>query len=69
MKTIQQFLARPGVQASEFKVAMGLLAWLGVNADQHWVSTTVAAIISSPGFAYIISRGLAKTEVITRTTS
>lgn len=62
MRSVVAFLSRPGVQASEFKVALALLAWLGVNADQHWVSAVHGLIIAAPGIAYIISRGFAKTE-------
>lgn len=63
MNLIQQFLSRPGVQASEFKIALAITAWLGINADQHYVSFLHALIVAAPGIAYILSRGLAKQEV------
>lgn len=62
MNVVSSFLARPGVQSSEFKVLAAVTAWLGLNADQHWTSLVQALVISAPGVAYAISRGLAKTE-------
>lgn len=60
---IQQFLSRPGVQSSEFKILVALCAFLGVNADQHWLSTINAVIVAGvPAVSYALSRGLAKTE-------
>jgi hypothetical protein len=60
---VARFLARPGVQSSEFKVLVALCAWLGVNADQHWVSMINALIIAgAPAVTYAVSRGLAKNE-------
>lgn len=59
---LSSFFSRPGVQSSEFKVGLALLAWLGVNADQHWVSMLNGLIVAAPGIAFIISRGLAKVE-------
>ena len=60
---IARFLARPGVQSSEFKVLVAVCAWLGINADQHFVSMINAVIIAAaPGITYAISRGLAKYE-------
>ena len=55
-------LSRPGVRTSEFTVA--LLTAIGnlLNASQHWVSWRDAATASLAAVAYIISRGLAKTE-------
>lgn len=52
----------PGIQTSEFRLAVLIATLLGVNADQHWVSAIYALIMAAPGVAYIISRGLAKTE-------
>lgn len=63
MNALQAFLARPGVQASEFKIAVAVTAWLGLNAGEHWMSFLHALIVASPAIAQIISRGLAKTEV------
>lgn len=57
------FLSRPGVQSSEFKVTVAILTWLGVNADQHWTSLITSLIVALPGLVYVVSRGLAKTEV------
>lgn len=63
MSAIQQFLSRPGVQSSEFKVLVALCGWLGLNAGEHWVSMINAAIIAGvPAVGYALSRGLAKTE-------
>ena len=62
MNTIQNFLSRPGVQSSEFKIAVAIAAWLGVNQNQHVTSMLNALIIALPGIVYIISRGFAKTE-------
>lgn len=62
MNVIQQFLARPGVQSSEFKVLAAITAWLGVNTSTHTVTFEQALIISLPGIIYALSRGLAKTE-------
>lgn len=62
MNTVAAFLARPGVQSSEFKVLAALTAWLGLDASQRWVSLVQALLISAPGIAYALSRGLAKTE-------
>ena len=60
---IARFLARPGVQSSEFKVLLVLCGWLGVNADQHWVSMLNALIIAgAPALTYALSRGFAKYE-------
>lgn len=65
---IAQFLSRPGVQTSEFKVLVALCGWLGLNAGEHWVSTVNALVIAgAPAITYALSRGLAKTE--TRDTS
>lgn len=62
MNAFAAFLARPGVQSSEFKVLTALTAWLGLNADQHFVTLTTAAVISAPGVVYAIARGYAKAE-------
>lgn len=62
MNSVQNFFARPGVQSSEFKVAVAIATWLGVNADQHWVSVIQSLIVAASGIAYIISRGFAKVE-------
>jgi hypothetical protein len=59
---LSSFLARPGVQSSEFKVLVAVTGWLGLNADQHWTSLIQALVISAPGIAYALARGLAKTE-------
>ena len=59
---IQQFLSRPGVQSSEFKVLVALTGWLGLNAGEHWLSFLQALVIAAPGIAYALSRGLAKVE-------
>ena len=60
---IQQFFSRPCVQAYEFKVLLAATAWLGLNADQHWVSLLQAVVAATPALAYALSRGLAKQEV------
>lgn len=62
MKQLQDFLARPGVQSSEFKMLVAVAAWLGVNSSTHTVTFLQALVIAAPGIVYAISRGLAKTE-------
>ena len=62
MNLVSSFLARPGVQTSEFKVLAAVTAWLGLNADQHWTSLLQAVVVATPGIVYALSRGLAKTE-------
>ena len=64
---IQKFLARPGVQSSEFKVLAAVTAWLGVNTSTHTVSFLQSLVIAAPGIVYAIARGLAKTETRTNT--
>lgn len=59
---IAKFLARPGVQSSEFKVLAAVTAWLGVNSSTHTVTFLQALVISAPGIVYAIARGLAKVE-------
>lgn len=63
LSAIAAFLQRPGVQSSEFKVLAAVTAWLGANADQHFVSILQALVLAAPGIVYAVSRGLAKTEV------
>lgn len=62
MNSIANFLARPGVQSSEFKVLAAVTTWLGVNSSTHTVSILQSLIIAAPGIVYAIARGLAKTE-------
>ncbi len=52
----------PGLRSSEFKVA--LLTAIGVlaNSSAHWTSWRNAATATAAAVAYVISRGLAKTE-------
>lgn len=66
MSTIAKFLARPGVQTSEFKVLVAITAWLGINADQHFVSLVQGVIISAPGIVYALARGMAKYDTTTK---
>lgn len=54
--------ARPGFHTSEFLVALLTVAGNLVNASQHWVSWRDAATATLAAVAYVISRGLAKTE-------
>jgi hypothetical protein len=62
MSQLTSFLSRPGVQSSEFKVLVALTAWLGLNADQHWLSLLQGLVVALPGITYALSRGLAKSE-------
>lgn len=63
MVALARFLARPGVQASEFKVLLAAAGWLGLNADQHWLSVVQSVLVALPAFVFAVSRGLAKTEI------
>lgn len=62
LAAIQQFLNRPGVQSSEFKVLVAVTAWLGVNTSTHTTSFLQSIVIAAPGAIYAIARGLAKYE-------
>ena len=62
MNPIAAFLARPGVQTSEFKILVAVTAWLGVNTSTHTVTFIQSLVIAAPGIVYAIARGLAKTE-------
>lgn len=67
MNTIVNFLSRPGVQSSEFKVLAACTVWIGLNLGENWVPVWQSLAAAAPGLVYALARGLAKTE--TRTSS
>lgn len=53
----------PGMRTSEFKVAVATAILSLANSSQNWVTWHQALPPIGAAVAYIISRGLAKTEV------
>ena len=52
----------PGLRSSEFKVALLSAVLNLLNSSQHWTSWRNAATATAAAVAYVLSRGLAKTE-------
>lgn len=59
---LAQLLSRPGFRSSEWAVALVTAALNLANSAQGWVTWKQAALASAGAVAYVISRGLAKTE-------
>lgn len=62
MNAIAQFLSRPGVQSSEFKVLTACTVWIGLNLGENWVPVWQSLAAAAPGIVYALARGLAKYE-------
>lgn len=60
--SVAAFLARPGVQSSEFKVLTACTVWIGLNLGENWVPVWQSIAAAAPGIVYAVARGLAKTE-------